>query len=161
MELMRKMAHRWKRYPKRTEYHKDIEEGANMLFDVYRRIVVSVAWYAKGDAYIHAGTYKITHAWIAETRAKAISFPDYPFVRTKKDKQVVDKIIMSGCQHDFDFWNYHAVCPGCGLWIYGDYRQQVIAEEGEDAVKMHDEYIIANYGEKGLALRRGRVGIKE
>ncbi len=152
---------RYHRYPKRTDYHKELQEGGNCLFDVYRRIVVSVAWYAKGDAYIHAGTYRITHAWIAETRANAITFPDYPFVRTKKDKQVVDNIIQSHCEHGWDFWNYHAVCPKCNTWIFGDYRQQVIAEEGEDAVKMHDEWITEKYGPEGLALRKGRAGIEE
>ena len=153
----------WKRYPKRTDYHKGIEEGTNMLFDVHRRIVVTVVWDQKSGkgGYVSFGKYKITHAWIAETRAKAISFPDYPFVRTKKDKTVVDHIVMSHCSHAWDFWNYHAVCTKCTQWIHGDYREQVIAEEGEEAVKMNDDYIIANYGEAGLALRRGRVGIKE
>ena len=151
------------RYPKRTDYHKEIQEGRNCLFDVHRRIVVTVVWsQATGKGgYIHHGRYKITHAWIAETRAKAISHIDYPFVRTKKDKQVVDKIVMSHCSHTWDFWNYHAVCHKCQQWIHGDYRHQVAEEEGIDAVLLHDEWILENYGPEGLALRRRRVGIKE
>ena len=154
----------WKRYPKRTDYSAFIGEGTNMLFDVYTRTVVSVAWYAEGGSdasYIHKGRYKITHAWIAETRAKAISYPDYPFVRTKQDKELADKIVMSHCEHAWDFWNYHAVCHKCQFWIFGDYRKQVIAEEGEQSVKQHDDWIIEKYGEVGLALRRGKAGITE
>ena len=153
----------WKRYPKRTDYHKDIGEGNNMLFDVHRRIVVTVVWNQKSGkgGYISFGRYKIVHAWIAETRAKAISYPDYPFVRTKQDKELADKIVMSHCEHAWDFWNYHAVCPKCQQWIHGDYREQVLAEEGEEAVKHNDNWILEKYGPEGLALRRGRVGIKE
>ena len=151
----------WKRYPKRTDYHKNIQEGNNLLFDVARRIVVSVVWNAEGLGYIGKGRYKIVHAWIAETRAKAISYLDYPFVRTKKDKQIVDKIIMSACDHAWNYWNYHAVCARCEFILYGDYRKQVEEVENLQAVQLNDDYILERYGIEGLAIRQGRAGVEE
>ena len=155
------MTNYWKRYPKRTDYHKQIQEGAKLLFDVHRRIVVSIAWYAEGLEYIGKGRYKITKAWIAETRAKAISYPDYPFVRTKKDKEIVESAITKSCKHNWNFWNYHCVCAKCEFWINGDYRKQVEETESLQAVQMNDDYILERYGIEGLALRQGRAGVKE
>jgi hypothetical protein len=33
--------------------------------------------------------------------------------------------------------------------------------EGEESVKQHDDYILENYGTKGLALRREAAGIND
>ena len=79
----------YKNYPKRTEYNKDIGEGKNFLFD-RPNICVSIAWYGAS----FEGKYKITFAWRATGR---VEFPEYPFIRTKRDKAKVTKFIQSNC----------------------------------------------------------------
>jgi hypothetical protein len=86
----------YKKYPKRTEYNKEIGEGANFLFDS-PNICVSVAWYGAS----FDGKYKITFAWRANANVK-VDFPDYPFVRTKRDKAKVTKFIQSNCEHKYE-----------------------------------------------------------
>lgn len=143
----------YKKYPKRTEYNKDIGEGKNFLFET-PNICVSVAWYGAS----FDGRYKITFAWRTTDK---VDFPDYPFVRTKRDKDKVSKFIQSNCEHNLDIYNYHAVCLNCNIWTFGDYRKQVIEKDGERAVKQHDEWIIEKYGKVGLALRREEAGVKD
>ena len=159
-QQVRKMPN-YKKYPKRSEYNTLIGEGKNLLFDLNQNTnestIVSVAWY--GAAFDRGG-YKITMAF---TVAKNMSYlyPDYPFIKSKKDKAFVTKTIQSNCEHAFDNWNYHAVCWKCGLVTHGDYRELVLRNEGVEAIDMHDDYIVAQYGKEGLALRRARAGATE
>ena len=151
----------YKKYPKRSEYNTLIEEGRNLLFEkdqnTKESTVVSVAWYGTGFS---GGGYKITMAFTVAKNI-AYNYPDYPFIKTKKDKAFVIKSIQSKCEHEYEHWNYHAVCWKCGFVTQGDYRELVLRKEGVEAIDMHDDYIVAQYGEGELALRRARVGAKE
>lgn len=150
---------KYKKYPRRSEYNVLIGEGKNLLFDLDQNTnestIVSVAWY--GAAFGRGG-YKITMAFTV-AKSIAYNYPDYPFIKSKKDKAFVKKTIQSNCEHAYENWNYHAVCWKCGLVTHGDYRELVLRKDGVEAIDMHDDYIVAQYGKEGLALRRARVGI--
>ena len=70
---------------KRNQYSSYIGEGRHFIFEK-PNICVSVAWY--GAAF--DGTYKITFAWKA---TKPVSFPNYPFIKTARDKQKIASYI--------------------------------------------------------------------
>lgn len=131
-----------------------IGEGRNLLFE--DSVVVSVAWFGTFEI----GTYKITHAFKVPLEDQK-TFRDYPFVHSAKDKKVVAKIIQSNCEHDWQYFNYHVVCLLCHIEITADYREKVLELEGVEAIDLNDDYIIAQYGPSGLALRRGRANVDE
>ena len=85
----------YKKYPKRSEYSTLIEEGRNLLFEkdqnTNESTIVSVAWF--GAAFGRGG-YKITMAFTVAKNI-AYNYPDYPFIKSKKDKTIVKKFIQS------------------------------------------------------------------
>ena len=141
------------KYPRRSEYSNFIGEGRNFYFQA-PAVCVSVAWH--GNNY-SVGNYRITLAFITD-RENAKKFPNYPFIKTKRDKETVDRWLQKSCQHEWDYFNYHAVCINCQFVLQGDFREIVLREQGVDQVDRNDDYISEKYGQKGLALRRARAG---
>lgn len=139
------------KYPKRTEHQG--YEGAACIFDVKQNFCVTIAFDGR--------KYKITTAWREENFLKMMKLPDYPFIRTSRDRQLVEKLVQTACTHEWDYYNYHCVCPKCNLWLQGDYRVAVLELKGPEALDLQDQYILEKYGKTGLALRRARAGIKD